>query len=374
LEEKHLEVLQAIEKKDIYFKLNLDNMPMQFKNNLINLEKLNLSIYNSEQSFSLINLYNNLSDDTTPLISNLPKFHAWRWVRQKQAIHTIREMDERFLKKQIEDISQFQIIHLYNGVITEQETKDLVKRIEDYIKMKPWDYYIKIIKLLTEELKDPVSKKPKRPLSYPISTKSTKIEETKTTTKEPHGPFLRVQGSVLITLQGEKKTKYLITENKYEKWNKLKGNSLLIEWKSNPVNDMITDSLIAMFMSLQANPSLGTAKLLSPAEGHDHNLGKHETEPNSGAPNLKWFLSQHFGTVKEIGDEYRLSVGNTVATIDIKTKQVTCEDDGVKKRILDCIERTTSASIRIPPPKALVRSSTRDKSKKQKTLHIGNGK
>jgi hypothetical protein len=53
------------------------------------------------------------------------------------------------------------------------------------------------------------------------------------------------------------------------------NSHVTVQWESNPVADMIADSLLALLMSLQANPPPGFAQAMGGADGHHHHHHHH---------------------------------------------------------------------------------------------------
>jgi len=89
--------------------------------------------------------------------------------------------------------------------------------------------------------------------------------------------------------KGKGRTEHCVIVHKVVSCTLLKKPSahVQLEWESNPVNDMIADSVTALLLSLQANP--GAAK----AVGVSHSC--RNTKPKRVGSGIEWFLHEQFG-------------------------------------------------------------------------------
>jgi hypothetical protein len=157
---------------------------------------------------------------------------------------------------------------------------------------------------------------------------------------------------------------------------KQESSSVLLEWKSNPANDMIADSLVALMMNVESNPGAVKAIGITSCGNPAVNLGGRQLD-------VEWFLKQQFGrteklpgrggslgTLKlscnQVNDrDKNLTCATVHAYVDLDQMKVRCEDQDVRERIERTLERAVNAlgpvepflpdvvSI-MPPPEALV--------------------
>jgi hypothetical protein len=157
---------------------------------------------------------------------------------------------------------------------------------------------------------------------------------------------------------------------------------VLVRWKSNPVNDMLSDSLIAILTNIQSNP--GMAKVIGSAgecrnanvTGHTHKhaatatTDAHEhtapavaaassssdaatfepvskpAAPSASAPSFRWFLEQHYGSdivFDPLNHTYAFTLNTIPCVVHMRTLEVECRDAELRKRISMMIRRAHAA-------------------------------
>lgn len=151
---------------------------------------------------------------------------------------------------------------------------------------------------------------------------------------------------------------------------------VIIRWKSNPVNDMLSDSLIAILTNIQSNP--GMAKVIGSAgecrnasvTGHTHKHTHSHSTPlpvtaaspatdpfeavkpappsaPSSSPSFRWFLEQHYGSdisFDAASDTYSFTLNTIPCTVDMRTLAVGCADEQLRKRIAMMVRRAHVAT------------------------------
>eukprot|EP01121_Diplochlamys_sp_Union-15-3_P014906 TRINITY_DN4819_c0_g1_i2.p1 TRINITY_DN4819_c0_g1~~TRINITY_DN4819_c0_g1_i2.p1 ORF type:complete len:235 (+),score=33.50 TRINITY_DN4819_c0_g1_i2:195-899(+) len=122
---------------------------------------------------------------------------------------------------------------------------------------------------------------------------------------------------------------YVITESR---------DKVTLEWVSNPVNDMLADSIVAVILQIESNPSsmrVGPVAEIS----HFGKESKHHLEK------IQMLFSKHFGDVQ--ADYHRgiivINVDGTTAAINFKTHEIECEDPQLKSRVVSLLKHISSA-------------------------------
>ena len=182
-----------------------------------------------------------------------------------------------------------------------------------------------------------------------------------------------------------------------------------LRWKSNPVNDMISDSLIAILTNIQSNP--GMARVIGAAGGcrnakavghttkqtaedseHVHGAGcshDHSNEPKlkdvpafsgssadasyfasvlkpalpsaSRGPSFRWFLEQHYGRDIDFDADrrtYSFTLNTVPCVVHERTLEVDCGDSELRARIRAMVRRAHAACN---PIQAINSAPTMDK-------------
>jgi len=142
---------------------------------------------------------------------------------------------------------------------------------------------------------------------------------------------------------------------------KQESSSVLLEWKSNPANDMIADSLVALMMNVESNPGAVKAIGITSCGNPAVNLGGRQLD-------VEWFLKQQFGRTEKLPGRTGSSLGtlklscNQVADkdknltcvtvhayVDLDQMKVRCEDPDVRERIERTLERAVNALGPVEP-------------------------
>ena len=197
---------------------------------------------------------------------------------------------------------------------------------------------------------------------------STKDADSKSPESLPSdAPFITVHNSVRLT--------YLLQPSPH----------VLVTWKSNPVNDMLSDSLIAILTNIQSNP--GMAKVIGSqgecrnanATGHTHkhddahshqHHGSSSTNTDtssspdpftpvkpipsstsathvSAVPSFRWFLEQHYGSdlvYDDLSRTYSFNLNTIPCRVHMDTLNVICSDPELRRRIGMMVRRAHAAS------------------------------
>jgi Pre-mRNA 3'-end-processing endonuclease polyadenylation factor C-term/Beta-Casp domain/Zn-dependent metallo-hydrolase RNA specificity domain len=145
------------------------------------------------------------------------------------------------------------------------------------------------------------------------------------------------------------------------------ADHIVLEWNSNPVNDMIADSLIALVMSIEGNP--GAAKLIGVSHGHQCNHTKVADDAKSGSPksmiastkSANWtkfdsqlissLFAQHFEFVDIADGKLRIVSSDNkeyVATVDMIDKTVECNDETLREHVCRVRDWVTNALLPLP--------------------------
>eukprot|EP01117_Protostelium_nocturnum_P017547 TRINITY_DN7163_c0_g1_i1.p1 TRINITY_DN7163_c0_g1~~TRINITY_DN7163_c0_g1_i1.p1 ORF type:complete len:585 (-),score=191.54 TRINITY_DN7163_c0_g1_i1:6-1760(-) len=108
-------------------------------------------------------------------------------------------------------------------------------------------------------------------------------------------------------------------------------NSVLLEWVSNPVNDMIADSITALLLQSQSNP----APLRPKMESEDQFVVN--------------FMKKQFGNAMKVeGSNIEINLNGKLCKIIRNGRRVECEDEELKKRITEHLQRVEMAVGPIP--------------------------
>ncbi|XP_042424103.1 cleavage and polyadenylation specificity factor subunit 3-I-like [Zingiber officinale] len=118
-------------------------------------------------------------------------------------------------------------------------------------------------------------------------------------------------------------------------------NYLTMQWSSDPISDMVSDSVVAMILNI----SREGPKVTAVAE-----VEKTQEETEKMAHKVIYsLLVSLFGDVK-VGEEGKLivTVDGNVARLDGKNGEVECDDDSLKERVKIAFQRIQSAVRPIP--------------------------
>jgi len=102
------------------------------------------------------------------------------------------------------------------------------------------------------------------------------------------------------------------------------AHELVLEWNSDPVSDMIADSIIAMLSQLQVNPAKAHPRKTEVTLDHLHKHLKQEFEEVS--------INQGEGLLT-------ITLDGTQCIIDFNTKVVHCEDPFLRERVENFVKR-----------------------------------
>ncbi|KAF3780777.1 Cleavage and polyadenylation specificity factor subunit 3-I [Nymphaea thermarum] len=110
-------------------------------------------------------------------------------------------------------------------------------------------------------------------------------------------------------------------------------------WSSDPMSDMVSDSVVAVIMNINRDPSKAIAS---------EARMKEETE-RTAEKVVSALLVSLFGNVKA-GEEGKMvvTVDGNVAHVDSKSGDVECENEGLKERVRTALRRIQSAIKPIP--------------------------
>ena len=123
-----------------------------------------------------------------------------------------------------------------------------------------------------------------------------------------------------------------------------------LEWTSDPVADMISDSIIALLMSAEAESSQGIAKDIISSNKCTHHKDKTYYENHFGYKKdletknslLDDILKQRYGFFYKYNEEekvFEIKLDNCFATVDNSTLEIKCDNEEFKEDlqfILDC--------------------------------------
>jgi len=159
---------------------------------------------------------------------------------------------------------------------------------------------------------------------------------------------------------------------------------IVVRWQSNPVNDMLSDSLVGLLTNIQSNP--GMAKTIGcqggcrqagirGAANHAHDHTRHEdhhhhdnvngdsaaatsssggfpsTEKPSSTtkvtgPSFRWFLEQHYGSnlvFDEARSTYSFQLDSIPVVVNSRTLEVECADAELRRRVGAVVRRAHAA-------------------------------
>eukprot|EP00744_Colponema_vietnamica_P013021 GILI01018269.1.p1 GENE.GILI01018269.1~~GILI01018269.1.p1 ORF type:complete len:702 (-),score=178.30 GILI01018269.1:143-2035(-) len=114
--------------------------------------------------------------------------------------------------------------------------------------------------------------------------------------------------------------------------------TVTLEWVSSPTNDMIADSVVLMLLQMDANPSPGLLRALETV----HTEQQLQREKQIIASSI---LKQIFGNAKLDVESGLVSItaAEASATVDVKSRLVSCEDDGFRSALEDAVSKIFSA-------------------------------
>ena len=136
---------------------------------------------------------------------------------------------------------------------------------------------------------------------------------------------------------------------------------LVFEWVSNPVNDMIADSALAVVLQLEANPLIYEGKVKQEAAGHLE-IKQVKLEPGDSTgfkleneqqrlTHIKDLLTAQYGE-RIVSDEdtkqVTVSVDDEYAVIDLLTLTGECNNAALKERVAAILNRVKLAVYPIP--------------------------
>lgn len=130
-------------------------------------------------------------------------------------------------------------------------------------------------------------------------------------------------------------------------------NSLALYWTTNPINDIIVDSIISIIMNVTCNPA--TAKLIGQTKcnhnrsndsnnndnnkQHNHNH-QHDHNHTHNDLDIVTYLKEHYDGIRQINDHtIEVHVDNNIATIDIQSMGITCNVLYLTNRIKKILAR-----------------------------------
>eukprot|EP00252_Welwitschia_mirabilis_P019233 TRINITY_DN4396_c0_g1_i3.p1 TRINITY_DN4396_c0_g1~~TRINITY_DN4396_c0_g1_i3.p1 ORF type:complete len:579 (-),score=113.63 TRINITY_DN4396_c0_g1_i3:183-1919(-) len=125
-------------------------------------------------------------------------------------------------------------------------------------------------------------------------------------------PTLNVHGKVMVKQEG--------------------ADYVVLQWDSDPISDMVSDSIITMMMNFNPESPKSTLEQKSPEE-----------QANQDLKIMKSLLTSLFGDVKEEEGKLIVNMDGIVATIDSSFSDVDCEDKGLKERIKVALHRMQTA-------------------------------
>eukprot|EP01083_Nonionella_stella_P096646 271740_1 len=135
---------------------------------------------------------------------------------------------------------------------------------------------------------------------------------------------------------------------------------LTLSWASDPVQDMVADSLIALILKIEAETSQGIAKAMHAAkETHTRNteyLKSANANIKQANPQLHEFLKHHYGSSIEYDgqhDIFIVTLDDRTAIIHNSTLEVDCRDSSLKKRLEYIMDCCRNVIFPIKPPEML---------------------
>eukprot|EP00299_Pterocystis_sp_00344_P018038 c9019_g1_i2.p1 GENE.c9019_g1_i2~~c9019_g1_i2.p1 ORF type:complete len:590 (+),score=123.04 c9019_g1_i2:386-2155(+) len=113
------------------------------------------------------------------------------------------------------------------------------------------------------------------------------------------------------------------------------GDVLSIEWNSEPVSDMIADSLLTLILQMESNPAI--------LHTQPQDESNHEEFENIDI--ILRLLKHRFTQVEFDTDsnEFRLTVDNVSAVINHRTKEITCENKDIHDQLKGILRRIEKA-------------------------------
>lgn len=111
---------------------------------------------------------------------------------------------------------------------------------------------------------------------------------------------------------------------------------LRLEWESDPVNDMLADSILSLILQIEANPATHTL--------YESCCCSNQMEK---AQVTVCFLQRHFPEVRFDSSTRTIIIDlpdGKKATINLKTNQILCEDEQYRKRIDSVLQNVRSAT------------------------------
>eukprot|EP00475_Leptophrys_vorax_P011518 TRINITY_DN18076_c0_g1_i2.p1 TRINITY_DN18076_c0_g1~~TRINITY_DN18076_c0_g1_i2.p1 ORF type:complete len:757 (-),score=215.00 TRINITY_DN18076_c0_g1_i2:48-2318(-) len=142
-----------------------------------------------------------------------------------------------------------------------------------------------------------------------------------------------------------------VTHRVHDQENKRSQGHVLLEWDSNPVSDMVADSIISLLMGIDTSPA--AAKLLSQPCKHHHrpenesSVGmeptpkKARTEKDHETKLLVDYLASHFGEgVVHVDHSRRIEVAfdDNHAFFDPENNEISGDDETLASRVSDIIK------------------------------------
>jgi len=108
---------------------------------------------------------------------------------------------------------------------------------------------------------------------------------------------------------------------------------VVLQWVSDPISDMVSDSIIAMMMNFSPESPKTTASDLESMEGKAVDTLKI----------VQSLLVSLFGDVKELEGKLIVTVDGVVANVDHKSNTVDCENENLRERIKVALRRMATA-------------------------------
>ncbi|KAF7296571.1 hypothetical protein HMN09_01064200 [Mycena chlorophos] len=111
---------------------------------------------------------------------------------------------------------------------------------------------------------------------------------------------------------------------------------LTLEWESSAQNDMLADSALALIVGIEKSPA--SLKVSSCPQAHEHPHSDHNAV-STREQRLAWFLEAHFEDVRlhagegDEGSNITIAIDGNVATVDVDTLIVRCENENLKTRV-----------------------------------------
>ena len=126
-----------------------------------------------------------------------------------------------------------------------------------------------------------------------------------------------------------------VSESVYVLYDAKKGKYLHVEWQCDPVNDMLADSIVSLILQIEVNPATHTLMESCCPNAMDQ------------AQTICCFLRRHFNEV-HLDERSRVITidleGGAKATINLKSKEIQCEDADYRKRIEEILQSVRAAT------------------------------